>query len=765
MTSELNPETSSGGGGGTTYYSYDSDATCGTNYGDMIKRVDAAGNVTCYHYDGLHRLTQVNYPSGPNTANMPGKYFYYDAAQWNGLTLSNPKGRLIGALTAVNTIWPSLNGFSYDAAGEVTDYYQASSNSGGWYHVQQSYNPVGQRVVLQGFLNNGSALSHYFWYDTYEGEGRQRGVADGTPGTSYPYVWAATTYNPAGLPGALAMPGLGTGTWENFTYDSASNRMTQWSSSNSAVGKSQTGTLTWNANGTLKQLQISDSYNAGDNNLNCTHSYDDLARLASANCGTPWNQTFSYDQYSNITKAGSVNFNPGYNSANNHVSGFSYDGMGNVTNDGSRAYSYDAEGRAITANGVTIIYDALGRAVDMGSAGQIVYDASGNKFAYMNGQTVQKYMVPLAAGLQAVYNASGLQYYRHADWLGSSRLQLDTSGYLYGGRAYAPFGESYAEAGTADRSFTGQTQDMMPGSTGVYDFLFRQNSAAQGRWLVPDPAGVAAVDLTNPQTWNRYAYVANNPLSNVDPLGLADCTVVFGGVTQGPGSPGAAGQTAFANSVNGILAFPFSGEDTPVIGAMQGGLEVAQQGVFGGNSNTNVGIAALSAAAQNSGNINIVAISGGAQTFATALSYLPGLRDRINNVTYIMPGSFGATLPTGFKGSTTLVDGRLASLNGMIVGNVPFGANLISVNCGHDPNCAFAQAGNQIRQLAGGNCSKRATFTKGGGGSGGGFGGGGIWTVLNSGGFFNWGEMGWASGAPTLTWWPTGGHVPPMQGY
>ena len=29
-----------------------------------------------------------------------------------------------------------------------------------------------------------------------------------------------------------------------------------------------------------------------------------------------------------------------------------------------------------------------------------------------------------------------------------------------------------------------------------------------------------AVNITNPQTWNRYAYVGNQPLNSIDPLGL-----------------------------------------------------------------------------------------------------------------------------------------------------------------------------------------------------------------------------------------------------
>ena len=85
----------------------------------------------------------------------------------------------------------------------------------------------------------------------------------------------------------------------------------------------------------------------------------------------------------------------------------------------------------------------------------------------------------------------------------------------------------WATSGTGDASFTGQNSDTV---SSFYDFTFRRFSPSQGRWISPDPAGLAAVDPTNPQTWNRYAYVANNPLSFIDPLGLQ--------VMGPPGTPG-----------------------------------------------------------------------------------------------------------------------------------------------------------------------------------------------------------------------------------
>ncbi len=159
-----------------------------------------------------------------------------------------------------------------------------------------------------------------------------------------------------------------------------------------------------------------------------------------------------------------------------------------------------------------------------GTYTQIVYAPSGQKLASMNASTLQKAYIPLLGNGMAVYTSSGLSYYRHSDWLSSSRFASTPTAptRMYWDTAYARFGEPYAQSGSADVSFTGMNQDTV---ANLYDFPARECGGAQGRWPSPDPAGLAAVDPTNPQSWNRYAYVLNSPCSLVDPLGLDSCNL------------------------------------------------------------------------------------------------------------------------------------------------------------------------------------------------------------------------------------------------
>ena len=210
-----------------------------------------------------------------------------------------------------------------------------------------------------------------------------------------------------------------------------------------------------------------------------------------------------------------------------------YDSNGNLTNDNIHNYAWDADGHAITvdsglSDAVSVTYDGLGRMVEQNRGGtytQIAYSPTGQKLALMSGATLQKAMVSLSGQAQAVYNSSGLLYYAHADELGSVRLATTPAGAMYFDTAYAPFGETYASSGTLDPAYTGQMNDTAHRDDvagGLYDFPAREYSI-QGRWPSPDPARVLATCTKNPQTQNRYAYVTNNPLSFVDPLGTFAC--------------------------------------------------------------------------------------------------------------------------------------------------------------------------------------------------------------------------------------------------
>ncbi len=141
-----------------------------------------------------------------------------------------------------------------------------------------------------------------------------------------------------------------------------------------------------------------------------------------------------------------------------------------------------------------------------------------NPVANAVGQTLGAAVIPLPGGAQAVYLSTGLAY-RHSDWLGSARLTSTSTQAVFASGALAPYGEVYDWTGTsAYESFTGEQQDT---ASGVYDFPARRLSASMGRWLSPDPLGVGAVNPANPQSWNRYAYVLNNPVALTDPTGLS----------------------------------------------------------------------------------------------------------------------------------------------------------------------------------------------------------------------------------------------------
>ena len=118
-----------------------------------------------------------------------------------------------------------------------------------------------------------------------------------------------------------------------------------------------------------------------------------------------------------------------------------------------------------------------------------------------------------------------------SDHLGTPRMVVDRSGSLAGVRRhdYLPFGEEigagiggrtttqgYGASDNIRQKFTGYERD---GETGLDFAQARYYSNAQGRFSSVDPA-LSSGNTGNPQTWNRYAYVLNNPPNLKDPLGL-----------------------------------------------------------------------------------------------------------------------------------------------------------------------------------------------------------------------------------------------------
>jgi RHS repeat-associated protein len=402
----------------------------------------------------------------------------------------------------------------------------------------------------------------------------------------------STIYDPADVPLTI---NLGLGDKDVYVYDNG-KRMKNFTFTVGSSNKSVAGVMTWNnSNGTLGTLQITDGWNSGDTQT-CTYNYDDILRLGgTTSCvngpTTLWSQTFSYDRYGNITKSGSQSFMPGYNASTNQYSGLlnaTYDNNGNLTNDGTNGYTFDGfnfVASVVTSSGPNgIVRDAFGRMVEIArSAGtytEVLYSPIG-KTALMSGNNVQHIFAPLPGGAQLEVNGTTYLFH-HKDWLGTARFISNRgSRSMYFDTAYAPFGENYVSSGTSDLDFTGQRQDI---AAGLYDFQYREYLPVHGRWSSPDPVGIQAVNPMDPQTWNRYTYVADSPMNRIDPLGLCwwDDSCDWGG-DWGGGGPFSDGffpgddiftrlHTQLSPQVAQAIAAAISGNWKGLLGSALGGL-------------------------------------------------------------------------------------------------------------------------------------------------------------------------------------------------
>jgi RHS repeat-associated protein len=458
--------------------------------------------VTTYAFDKQHRPTGTSY----NDGSTPSVTLSYDQSSVSGVALANYLGNLTNAVAANGT---ASTIFSYDKMNRVAENWQCTPLNCGssTFSLTYNYDYLGDVTSL---ANSKEGATYTYSYDTLARLTKlQSTLSDSNhPGT----LVTVNTYNPLG---EVTKATLGNAIVRITGYDNR-GRMTSLTD----------GSI---YNFTLVFAPDSDILTGNDSiNGNWSYTYDDFNRISGSNKNSGA-QTFSYvyDRYSNRWQQNAPQGGPApqYNfNSNNQIttSGVLYDAAGNVTNDGlGNSYTYDAENRVISMTGnnsASYVYDALGHRVRE-TISSVPYD-----FIYNGGRAVDEVTASgwvwgdAGATHVAVYSNS-TTYFTHNDWLGTVRAWSNVSGSSVATCTSMPFGDAQTCTGTSPNSwnYTGLPFDF---ENGLSHGMFRQLSTTQGRWISPDPAGLSAVNPTNPQSWNRYAYVANSPLSYIDPSGL-----------------------------------------------------------------------------------------------------------------------------------------------------------------------------------------------------------------------------------------------------
>jgi RHS repeat-associated protein len=425
--------------------------------GNLTQRIDAAGTIVNYTYDALNRLVAVEAPSDP-ARNIT---YTYDSA-----TSSHGAGRLTGRIDASGAY-----AFHYDAQGNLTR--EDKTASGVLYTTRYTYN---RDNALTSITYPSGRVATYT-LDATDRATRVDVVVGGAPKT----LASAITHLPFGGITGLA---YGNGLTLTRSYDA------EYRVSSTAVSGALDLAYRYFADGSVlsEQDNLGESapslgasgvyaYEEGSNRLARVENEQttDVASDANGCIVSAGARTLIYDafhQLAEVREGGATVAKYTYNGAGERT--------GKETATGVALHHYDARGRLIAET------DAAGRTLV--------------EYVYLEDQ-------PLA-----MIRPGEAVYYYHNDRLGTPQALTDESGAVAWKAAYAPFGRARVLVHEVENPLRlpGQYFDE---ETGWHYNYFRYYDPETGRYVTPDPIGLAG-------GINPYAYVGNDPINMIDPLGL-----------------------------------------------------------------------------------------------------------------------------------------------------------------------------------------------------------------------------------------------------
>jgi RHS repeat-associated protein len=467
--------------------------------GNVTSLKDARSYATVYLYDAFDRVTRTHYPL-PNNPNYGNQDDYeengYDA-NGNITSLRRRSGDVI------TQSWDGLNRL-------VSRTYPASMAADS---TQFDYDLRGLRTAAK-FANGANPIA-YNWDNagrllSTSSDGRTVSYQYDQAGNRVRFTWpdgfyVTTSYDALNRPGQMLQNG--TDLLARYGYDDLNRRTTV------TLGNGTRTERQYDAQGAMSSLAHFLTNAAA--NVQFTYARNqagDLTAITTSNGQYQW--------AGGTSGAGTYAAN-GLNQYTATPNGApTYEANGNMTSDGVRSYRFDIDNRLrmVTGPGVqaTLAYDPVGRlshTVIGGTTTNLLYDNDRLVAEYdANGAVQRRYVHGPGMDEPLVRYGNAGPYQRswyYADHLGSIVGAADANGASQGAYRYGTFGETNPD--NAGRfGYTGQ---QYIAELGLYYYKARFYSPMLGRFLQTDPSGTGD-DL------NLYAYVGNNAVNRVDPLGL-----------------------------------------------------------------------------------------------------------------------------------------------------------------------------------------------------------------------------------------------------